>query len=60
MLTPAQESECKKLKELFIKKSPLSQKAFALKYGFGTPGNLWQYLNVPTSNRCNIYRQLHS
>ena len=45
MLTPAQESECKKLKELFIKKSPLSQKAFALKYGFGTPGNLWQYLN---------------
>ena len=45
MLTPAQESECKKLKELFIQKSPLSQKAFALKYGFGTPGNLWQYLN---------------
>lgn len=45
MLTPDQELECRKLKAIFLQKSPLSQKAFAEKYGFGSPANLGQYLN---------------
>ena len=44
-LTPEQQAECERLKQLYNEKATMSQKAFAAKYGLGTPGNLWQYLN---------------
>ena len=54
MLTPDQESECRKLKALFIQKSPISQREFASKHGLGTPGNLSQYLNARRPLNLNI------
>lgn len=44
-LTPEQIDECSKLKALFDQRATLSQREFAKRYGLGTPGNLWQYLN---------------
>lgn len=44
-LTPEQQAECEKLKKLYTERAKMSQKDFAAKYGLGTPGNLWQYLN---------------
>lgn len=43
-LTPEQAQECLKLKQLFLEKSDLSQRAFVKKYNLGTPANLGQYL----------------
>lgn len=45
-LTHEQEKECATLKRLFSEQSQLTQKEFAAKFGLGTPGNLWQYLNA--------------
>lgn len=45
-LTHEQEKECATLKRLFSERSQLTQKEFAAKFGLGTPGNLWQYLNA--------------
>ena len=58
MLTPDQELECRKLKAIFLQKSPLSQKAFAEKYGFGTPANLGQYLNGRRPLNVNLSARL--
>lgn len=44
ILTPEQEQECKKLKQLFDERAGMSQRAFAKKFGLGTPANLGQYL----------------
>ena len=44
-LTHEQEQECANLKRLFAEKSQITQREFSAKYGLGTPGNLWQYLN---------------
>ncbi len=43
-LTPEQAQECAKLKQLFVEKSELSQRAFVKKFNLGTPANLGQYL----------------
>ena len=43
-LTPEQTQECLRLKQLFLEKSDLSQRAFVKKYNLGTPANLSQYL----------------
>lgn len=43
-LTPEQAQECLRLKQLFLEKSDLSQRAFVKKYNLGTPANLGQYL----------------
>ena len=58
MLTPDQELECRKLKAIFLQQSPLSQKAFAEKYGFGTPANLGQYLNGRRPLNVNLSARL--
>lgn len=58
MLTPDQELECRKLKAIFLQKSKLSQKAFAEKYGFGTPANLGQYLNGRRPLNVNLSARL--
>lgn len=43
-LTTEQTQECLRLKQLFLEKSDLSQRAFVKKYNLGTPANLGQYL----------------
>ena len=45
MLTPEQEVECRKLKEIFTQRAGMTQREFVAKYKLGTPANLGQYLN---------------
>ncbi len=43
-LTAEQEKECARLKALFLEKAGMTQRKFAVVHGFGTAGNLNQYL----------------